>query len=62
LIDPEFVTKREKQYLDVDSTFGKNYGAVIPLDRSLAPEATPVEVMMDLNFDKFFALYKSLIH
>jgi inosine-uridine nucleoside N-ribohydrolase len=62
LLDPELVTKREIQYLDVDSAFGKNYGAVIPLDRSLAPDATPVEVMMDLNFERFFALYKSLIH
>jgi inosine-uridine nucleoside N-ribohydrolase len=62
LLDSEFVTRKETQYLDVDSTFGKNYGAVIPLDRSLAPEATPVDVMMDLNFERFFALYKSLIH
>jgi inosine-uridine nucleoside N-ribohydrolase len=62
LIDTGFVTKRETDYLDVDSTFGKNYGAVIPLDRSLAPDATPVEVMMDLDFERFFALYKSLIH
>jgi inosine-uridine nucleoside N-ribohydrolase len=62
LIDSGFVTKRETDYLDVDSTFGKNYGAVIPLDRTLAPDATPVEVMMDLNFERFFALFKSLIH
>jgi inosine-uridine nucleoside N-ribohydrolase len=62
LIDPKFVTKRETDYLDVDTVFGKNYGAVIPLDRSLAPDATPVEVMMDLDFERFFALYKSLIH
>ena len=33
LLDPKFVTKRESDYLDVDTTFGKNYGAVIPLDR-----------------------------
>jgi inosine-uridine nucleoside N-ribohydrolase len=62
LIESGFVTARETDYLDVDSAFGKNYGAVIPLDRSLAPDATPVEVMLDLNFERFFALYKSLIH
>jgi inosine-uridine nucleoside N-ribohydrolase len=62
LIDSKFVTKRETDYLDVDTVFGKNYGAVIPLDRTLAPDATPVEVMMDLDFERFFALYKSLIH
>jgi inosine-uridine nucleoside N-ribohydrolase len=62
LIEPKFVTKRKTDYLDVDTVFGKNYGAVIPLDRSLAPDATPVEVMLDLDFERFFALYKSLIH
>lgn len=62
LLDTGFVTKRETDYIDVDSTFGKNYGAVIPLDQSLAPDATPVEVMMDLDFERFFALFKSLIH
>jgi inosine-uridine nucleoside N-ribohydrolase len=62
LLDAGFVTKHETAYLDVDSVFGKNYGAVIPLDRSLAPDATPVDVMMDLDFERFFRLYKSLIH
>ncbi len=62
LLDVEFVTRKETAYLDVDTVFGKNYGAVIPLDRSLAPDATPVEVMTDLDFERFFALYKSLIH
>jgi len=61
LIDPTFVTKREKAYLDVDTTFGANYGAVVPLDRGLAPDATPVEVMLDLDFEKFFGLYKTLL-
>lgn len=62
LVDMGFVTKRETEYLDVETAFGKTYGAVIPLDRSLAPDATPVEVMTDLDFERFFALYKSLIH
>jgi inosine-uridine nucleoside N-ribohydrolase len=62
LIDAKFVTRRETDYLDVDSTFGKNYGSVIPLDRSFAPDATPVEVMLDLDFERFFALFRSLIH
>jgi inosine-uridine nucleoside N-ribohydrolase len=62
LLDTEFVTRRETDYLDVDAAYGKNYGMVIPLDRSLAPQATPVEVMLDLNFERFFALFKSLIH
>jgi len=61
LLDPDFVTKRENIYLDVDTNFGKNYGAVIPLDRTLAPDATPVDVTLDLNFDRFFELYRSLL-
>lgn len=62
LVDPGFVTKRETRYLDVDSSFGKNYGAVIALDRALAPDATPVEVMLDLDFNRFFLLYKSVLN
>jgi len=61
LIDPAFVTKTESSYLDVDTTFGPNYGAVIPLDRTLAPGATPVNVMLDLDFERFFGMYRSLL-
>ena len=61
LLDPSFVVKRESAYLDVDTSFGKNYGAVIPLDRTLAPQATPVEVILDLDFRRFFELYKGLL-
>ncbi len=61
LIDPHFVTRSEKLYLDVDGTFGSHYGAVKELDRKFAPEATPVEVMLDLDVPKFFAMYKDLL-
>lgn len=61
LLDPAFVTRRETAYLDVDTSFGKNYGAVIPLNRALAPDATSVEVMLDLDFPRFFSLYKMLL-
>jgi inosine-uridine nucleoside N-ribohydrolase len=61
LIDPTFVTKHESGYLDVETSFGKDYGAVKPLDRALAPDATPVEVMLDLDFARFFDLYKTLL-
>ena len=61
LIDPSFVTKSEKLYLDVESSFGKNYGAVRGLDWKLAPEATAVEVMLDLDVAKFFRMYKNLL-
>jgi inosine-uridine nucleoside N-ribohydrolase len=61
VLDPSWVTKRESDYLDVDATFRKDYGVVKPLDRSIAPEATPVDVLLDLDFEKFFALYKELL-
>ena len=61
LIDPSFVTRSEKLYLDVESTFGRNYGAVRNLDRKLAPEATAVEVMLALDVPKFFGMYKDLL-
>jgi inosine-uridine nucleoside N-ribohydrolase len=61
LIDPRFVTAKESRYLDVDTRFGASYGAVVPLDRELAPEATPVDVMRKLDFERIFALYKDLL-
>jgi inosine-uridine nucleoside N-ribohydrolase len=61
LIDPGFVKKSESRYLDLDTRFGSTYGAVIPLDRSLEPEATPVEVMTHLDFPRVFRLYKDLL-
>ena len=61
LVDPSFVTKKETSYLDVQTVFGRDYGAVIPLDKSLSPDATPVAVMLDLDFPKFFEIYKTLL-
>jgi inosine-uridine nucleoside N-ribohydrolase len=61
VLDQKWVTRRESAYLDVDTEFGKNYGAVKPLDKSIAPDATPVVVLLDLDFEKFFALYKELL-
>lgn len=58
LLDPGFVTKSETQYLDVQSAWGRFYGATIPLDRRVAPDATPVTVMQELNYRRVFLLYK----
>ena len=38
LLDPEFVTKSELRYLDVQTTWGQFYGSTVPLDRRAAPE------------------------
>jgi inosine-uridine nucleoside N-ribohydrolase len=61
LLDEAFVTKSETSWLDVDTRFGGNYGATIPLDRRFAPEATAVRVMLDLDFQRLWALYQHLL-
>lgn len=61
LLDPGFVTRSEMRYLDVQTAWGKSYGAVIPLDRSLAPDATPVKVMLALDFPRVLGLYRRLL-
>jgi len=58
LLDPGFVTKSEPHYLDVQTSWGQFYGSTIPLDRRVAPDATPVTVMLGLDFKRVFALYK----
>ena len=59
VLDPEFVTKSESRYMDVQSAWGQFYGSTVPLsDRRVAPDATPVSVMLGLDFKRVFALYK----
>jgi inosine-uridine nucleoside N-ribohydrolase len=58
LLDPDFVTKFESRYLDVQTTWGQFYGSTTPLDRRATPTATPVTVMLGLDFKRVFALYK----
>ncbi len=61
VLDPGFVTRSETRYLDVQTDWGREYGAVIPLDRTLAPDATPVRVMQTLDFARVFELYRGLL-
>ena len=61
LLDPAFVTRADTRYLDVDTTWGKTYGATLPLDSAVAPNATPVKVMLTLDFNRIFAMYKELL-
>ena len=58
LLDPDFVTRFESRYIDVQTAWGQFYGSTIPLDRRVAPAATPVTVMLGLDFKRVFALYK----
>ena len=59
LIDPDFVNRFETRYLDVQSTWGQSYGSTVPLDRRVAPSATPVTFMLGLDFKRVFAIYKN---
>ena len=61
LLDTGWVTRFETSWLDIDTHFGKTYGATVPLDRKLAPEATPVRVMLDLDYPRLWAIYKRLL-
>jgi inosine-uridine nucleoside N-ribohydrolase len=61
LLDTRFVTKSETAWLDIDTRFRKTYGATIPLERRLAPDATPVRVMLDLDYPRLWRLYKGLL-
>jgi inosine-uridine nucleoside N-ribohydrolase len=58
LVDPGFVTKSEVQYLDVLSAWGRYYGATVPLDRRAAPDATPVHVMLQLDYNRLWKLFR----
>jgi inosine-uridine nucleoside N-ribohydrolase len=61
LVDPGFVTRSEMRYLDVETAWGKFYGSTKPLDRRVAPDATPVTLMLGLNFPRVFELYRELL-
>jgi len=61
LIDPKLVKQTESLWLDVDTTFGPNYGAVTQLDRALAPAATPVKVVLDMDFERVVGIYRTAL-
>jgi inosine-uridine nucleoside N-ribohydrolase len=61
IIDPAVATKWEAKPLDVEARFGKSYGSVIPLEKELAPEATPVRVVTELDVPRAWRLYKDLL-
>ena len=61
LLAPEIVTRSGTRYLDADAAWGKTYGAAIALNRAAVPEATPVRVMLEIDYRKAFALYRTLL-
>jgi purine nucleosidase len=61
LLDPASVTRSEPRYLDVRSSWGRYYGATIPLDRRQAPDATPVTLMLDLDYQRVYKMFRDLL-
>ncbi|MBL8229093.1 MAG: nucleoside hydrolase [Bryobacterales bacterium] len=61
MIDPALFSKPESLYLDVDTRFAPAYGKVVELDRKLAPEASPVQMMNALDYPQVFALFRDLL-
>ena len=43
------------------TAWSKFYGSAVALDRRVAPNATPVNEMLALDFDRVFALYQDLL-
>jgi len=61
LLDAGFVTRSEMRYLDVQAAWGRFYGATVPLDRRQAPAATPVTLMLDIDYARVYKLYRDLL-
>jgi inosine-uridine nucleoside N-ribohydrolase len=58
LIDPSIVTASERLPIAVDTTFGPTYGGT---SVGHSPTAPTLEVILDLDVEKFFDLYEGLL-
>ncbi len=61
LIDPTFVTASEVASIEVNTTFGPAYGGCFVRADDPVTGKNRVEVMLDLDFEVFFELYRDLI-
>ena len=61
LIEPSIVTASERLPISVDTTFGRSYGATIVDARGGVGSGPRIEVMLDLDVERFFALYADLL-
>jgi len=62
-IDPSLITKRETRYMDVDIDHGAGYGNTLTWTENDKPKLTvqPVEVQLDLDAEKFYTMFVSLM-
>jgi inosine-uridine nucleoside N-ribohydrolase len=62
LVDPtKVVTKYDSRYLDVQTNWGKYYGATGRLDRAANPQSTPVYFVSGIDGRVAFEIYKTLL-
>jgi len=62
-IDPSLITKRETRYMSVDLDRGAGYGNTLTWSDKDKPAVAlqPVEIQMDLDTEKFYKLFVSLM-
>ena len=60
LIDPSVVTVAERLPIEVDTTFGPSYGGTCVAEEAPA-DGRLVEVMLDLDLEKFYEMYRDLL-
>ena len=56
LIEPSLVTRSERLPIRVETAFGPAYGGA-----TVGPGGSMVEVMLDLDLERFYAMYADLI-
>jgi inosine-uridine nucleoside N-ribohydrolase len=62
-IDPTLITKRETRYMSVDLDRGAGYGNTLTWTENDKPKvsAQPVEIQVDLDTEKFYRMFVSLM-
>jgi inosine-uridine nucleoside N-ribohydrolase len=62
-IDPSLIINRKTLYMGVDLDHGAGYGNTLtwPARSSLRPSAQPVEIQVDLDTDRFYAMFAALM-
>ena len=63
LLDPTIITEQREMYVDVDIDHGINYGYTLAweLDQQHPPDARKAWVQFDLDLDRFYDLYATLM-
>jgi inosine-uridine nucleoside N-ribohydrolase len=62
-IDPSLITQKEMRYMSVDTNRGAGYGDTLTWTETDKPKLTvqPVEIQLDLNAEKFYQMFVSLM-